>query len=236
MKTVAVLLVFAAAALPGSLSGSEGISRATVMSLNIYGHATMPGAAPAYAALVEKHSVDVLAIQEGVWDWEIDDRMPTDYSRSETLHQALGDCWQRRYQVFVNHCKGFSIQQHERFDLADGPRATRTGEFAVIDGPPGRFALINVHWDHESATARAESVLQTARAAQTGLPVVVLGDFNAPCQGEQVERLAVTGGLERIVDGGIDCILVRRMGAEGNRLEAAPSDHPAVLARIDPRD
>ncbi len=50
-----------------------------VMSLNLYGWATMPGAAPDYAALIEAQSVDVLGIQEGNWDWEIEG-WPTDYS------------------------------------------------------------------------------------------------------------------------------------------------------------
>ena len=213
-------------------AGDTSTTGTLVMSLNIYGYATMPQAAGDYARLVNRQGVDVLVIQEGVQDWQLDSDLPTDYERAAELHKALGACWEREYQVFVNSCSGYSLHDHQRFDLADGPNATRTGEMGVVHGPDGRFLVVNLHWDHESAEAREVSVEQTARTVATDLPVLVAGDFNTQCSGEQVSKLAEQAGLQLAVDGGIDCILVRGLQADGEAVNAAPSDHPAVLARI----
>ena len=203
----------------------------SIMTLNIYGHATMPDQAPAYAGLIAEQEVDVLAIQEGVDDWRIGLERPVDYSRAETLHEVLGQCWQRQYQVYVNGCRGYSISRHEHFDLADGPNAVRTGERAVIVGPRGSFELFNLHWDHGSETARAD---QTAEAVMDGttLPRVVAGDFNSDCTSAVVGRMAKMAGLTLVADGGIDCIFVNGLTGEGQVVDASPSDHPAVLFRV----
>ena len=202
-----------------------------VMSLNIYGWATMPGAAPDYAALVAAQNVDVLGIQEGSWDWEIEG-WPTDYSRSEQLHAALGECWQRQYQIFVNSCRGTELDSHRRFDLTDGPRAVRTGETALVSKSGTQIAFINIHWDHESGPARAASAIETADEADLhkGTPTVVLGDFNCDCASADVTTLRSRGEMALVVDGGIDCILARDLTGSGAALDATPSDHPAVVA------
>ena len=215
-----------------SLAEDASTTGTLVMSLNIYGYATMPQAAGDYARLANGRGVDVLLIQEGVQDWHLDHDLPTDYERAGELHKALGECWERSFQVFVNRCSGYSLHDHRRFDLADGPNATRTGETGVVHGPEGRFLVINLHWDHESEEAREASVAQTANAATTDLPVVAAGDFNTQCSGEQVSKLAEQAALQLAVDGGIDCLLVRGLRADGEAVSAAPSDHPAVLARI----
>jgi len=202
-----------------------------VMSLNIYGWATMPGAAPDYAALIEAQNVDVLGIQEGNWDWEIEG-WPTDYSRSEQLHAALGECWQRRYQIFVNTCRGTELDSHRRFDLTDGPRAVRTGETALVTKSGTQIAFINIHWDHESAPARAASAIETAAEADrhSGTPTIVLGDFNCDCSSADVSTVRSRSEMTLVVGGGIDCILARHMTGSGRSLSGAPSDHPAVIA------
>ena len=213
---------------PGSLSSPQALR---VMSLNIYGWATMPDSAPEYAALIEAQSVDVLGIQEGNWDWEIEG-WPTDYSRSEQLHAALGDCWQREYQIFVNTCRGTELDSHRRFDLTDGPRAVRTGETALVTKSGKKVAFINIHWDHESAPARAASAIETAAEANLhrGTPRIVLGDFNCECTSVDVSAVRNRGRMELVVDGGIDCILARDITGSGTSFNAAPSDHPAVAA------
>lgn len=207
-----------------------------VMSLNIYGHATMPDAAPAYASLVDDHEIDVLGIQEGVQDWQIEG-LPTDYSRSEALHAALGECWARKYQVFVNTCRGVELLQHRRFDLTDGPNATRTGESALIRVRGLEIAFIDVHWDHESLPARIASVDETAEAAMAfpNHPTIVLGDFNSRCDGEQVRSLGDQADLQLIVSAGIDCILASHADGRGRWIDASPSDHPAVMADLEPK-
>lgn len=202
-----------------------------IMSLNIYGWATMPRAAPEYAALVETHNVDVVGIQEGNWDWEIEG-WPTDYSRSEQLHAALGECWQRQYQIFVNTCRGAALDSHRRFDLTDGPRAVRTGETALVTKSGTQVAFLNVHWDHESAPARAASAIETAAEANLyhSLPTLVLGDFNSDCTSADVRTLRRRAEMELVVDAGIDCILARGISGSGISFSAPPSDHPAVVA------
>jgi endonuclease/exonuclease/phosphatase (EEP) superfamily protein YafD len=202
-----------------------------VMSLNIYGWATMPDSAPEYAALIEAQDVDVVGIQEGNWDWEIKG-WPTDYSRSEQLHAALGECWERRYQIFVNTCRGATLDSHRRFDLTDGPRAVRTGETALVTKSATQFAFINIHWDHESAPARAASAIETAAEAARyrSTPTIVLGDFNCDCTSADVTTLRDLGVMALVVDGGIDCILARDIAGSGAAIDATPSDHPAVVA------
>jgi hypothetical protein len=226
------------------MAGSAGASNSSelpalpttlrVMSLNIYGWATMPDSAPEYAALVEAQEIDVLGIQAGNWDWEIEG-WPTDYSRSEQLHAALGECWERTYQIFVNSCRGATLDSHRRFDLTDGPRAVRTGEAALITKAGAQIAFINIHWDHESAPARAASALETAAEVNRyeDIPTVVLGDFNCDCTSDDVSTLRARGGLDLVVDGGIDCILARNASGSGAAIDASPSDHPAVVATID---
>jgi endonuclease/exonuclease/phosphatase family metal-dependent hydrolase len=201
------------------------------MSLNIYGWATMPEAAPDYAALIEAQGIDILGIQEGVDDWQIEG-WPTDYSRAEQLHAALGSCWQRRFQIFVNTCRGTVLDSHERFDLADGPNAVRTGEVELVTKSGTLVAFLNVHWDHESATARTASATETAAEANLHLtiPTLLLGDFNSDCTGSDVSTVRNRSGLDLVVSGGIDCILARGIAGSGTSFSAEPSDHPAVAA------
>jgi endonuclease/exonuclease/phosphatase family metal-dependent hydrolase len=203
------------------------------MSLNIYGWATMPDAARDYAALIEAHDVDILGIQEGVQDWQIQG-WPTDYSRAQQLHAALDDCWQRRFQIFVNTCRGAILDSHRRFDLTDGPNAVRTGEVALVSKSGTQVAFINVHWDHESASARAASAVETAAEANLhrGMPTFVLGDFNSDCTDDDVSFVRSHGGMDLVVDGGIDCILARDLAGSGRSFSAAPSDHPGLAAKF----
>lgn len=234
LRTLIVFPLLISMLVPAEASEPLTEGHATVMSLNIYGYKTMPREAGAFASLVKRYAVDVLAIQEGVDDWRIDMEWPEDYSRSEVLLEALGDCWERQFQVYANHCRGFSIEDHERFDLADGPNAVRTGEKAIIAATSGRFTLVNVHWDHQSESSRRTAARQTADAvgAGSGLPVVVLGDFNSPCIGPTVQGMVGEASLQTTVDGGIDCIFLRGIEGVGEVVDASPSDHPAVLVRL----
>jgi hypothetical protein len=172
------------------------------MSLNIYGWATMPGAAQDYAALIEARAVDIVGIQEGVQDWQIQG-WPTDYSRAEQLHAELGDCWQRRFQIFVNTCRGAVLDSHKRFDLTDGPNAVRTGEVALVTKSGTQVAFLNVHWDHESASARAASAGETAAEANLhwSIPTLVSGDFNSDCTGSDVSTVLSRGVVQRCAVG-----------------------------------
>lgn len=204
-----------------------------VLSYNIYGHATMPQEAATYAAKINSLDIDVLGIQEGVHDWQVPSP-PTDYSRAEALQGALNagqDCWDRRFQVFVNTCRGGSFVSHERFDLTDGPNAVRTGEVATLEKGGRQLTLLDVHWDHENAAARAANASETASVAEESAdPVIVVGDLNTGCSGSEAMPLQTQGGLSLVVGSGIDCIFARGITGSGQEQDGAPSDHPAVLA------
>jgi hypothetical protein len=154
-----------------------------VMSLNVYGWKTMPKHSDDYAKLVAKHDINILAIQEGVEDWQLTTDMPTDYSRAKVLLSALGPCWKRSYQIFVNHCMGSRFIESGRFDLTDGPNATRTGEYALFEHNSIRIILINLQFDHEQQQTRILNMKETLAqlSSYNSYPQVVLGDFNQRC-------------------------------------------------------
>ena len=210
----------------------------TVMSLNIYGWATMPQSAGRYADLIRTRDPDAVGIQEGGQDWNIATSMPTDYRNAAALGEALGDCWERRYQLFVNTCKGNAFVSNRRFDLTDGPNATRTGESAVVEKDGWRYAVLTVHWDHESGAARIASAHETAAEVQAyvaeGLPVVVVGDLNAGCRGWEGKILLAEAELALIGNAGIDCIYAAGLAGTSETFDAAPSDHPGIDAVLAP--
>jgi len=205
-----------------------------LMSLNLYGWKTMPQHAEDYASLIRNQEISILVVQEGVDDWQIDTLMPTDYSRAISLLDSLGSCWQRQWQIFINHCNGVSFKQSKRFDLADGPNAVRTGEMATLNAAGQDLIVINVHWDHESLDTQITSARQVSNVIKqsNGHPTLLAGDFNRECLSAQ-QMIAQHIPLELAVDGGIDCIFTTGVHASGTRLDAPPSDHPAVIATID---
>lgn len=204
-----------------------------LMSLNVYGWKTMPQHAGQYAQLIQQENADIVLIQEGVDDWQLKVKMPVDYSRSNALQQALGQCWQRRWQMLINHCQGMSFINSERFDLADGPNATRTGETATIKTPMGKLTVLNVHWDHQSESIRQLSAQQTAKIMNQHLdsPQLLVGDFNSQCQ-QVHHQLSTHIKVNLIADGGIDCMFSNKVKAQSKTIPAPPSDHPAVVAYI----
>jgi endonuclease/exonuclease/phosphatase family metal-dependent hydrolase len=205
------------------------------MSLNVLGHETMPQSAGTYAALIEAQNVDIVGVQEGVQDWLLDTEMPTDYSRAEALGTALGEeCWERDYQVFINTCRGNAFSSFQRFDLTDGPNATRTGEEAVVTKDGKSYAFINIHWDHQSADARVASSSETANRANAhgGLPVIVLGDFNEGCGGGNPDGMRSSASMTLIHNAGIDCVFSKQAPGSGYIIDATPSDHNAVVAEL----
>jgi hypothetical protein len=206
-----------------------------VMSLNVWGYKTMPQEAPAYATLIKSQNVDVVGIQEGANDWQLSTAMPTDYSRAEALGAALGGCFERRYQVFVNVCRGNSIVGNERFDLSNGPNATRTGEAVTLRKGGKTFGFIDVHWDHQDANVNRANARETAARANgfAGTPVVVVGDFNTSCTGSNVEVMRTGASLRLDAKASIDCIFSRgTIRQTGFSTAGGPSDHPTVVAEL----
>ena len=71
----------------------------------------------------------------------------------------------------------------------------RIATWAVLREPThgGRFAVLNTHFDHLGQEARANSAAMVAYWAKArvaaGLPVIVLGDFNAPPSSAPMLRL-----------------------------------------------
>jgi hypothetical protein len=205
------------------------------MSLNVYGWATMPQSAGAYADLIQSRDVDVVGIQEGVEDWLIGPVFPTDYSKANALGAALGQCWEQRYQIFINTCKGNSFVSNKRFDLTDGPNATRTGESAIINKNGFQYAALTIHWDHQSATTRFANARETADEVNSfgAIPTVVVGDFNTGCSAAEVNTLVQDAGMQLIGNTGIDCIIAKGFTGTGQSFDASPSDHPGLEANLD---
>lgn len=211
----------------------------TVMSLNIYGWKTMPKHSVDYAALINSHNVDVLGIQEGVEDWQlkhpdIEGKLPTNYQRAITLNKSLGQCWQHRFQIFINHCQGNSFIESGRFDLTDGPNATRTGEYAVIEKTSKRYLLVNVHWDHESLVTQVANAEETAALLITmnEYPKILLGDFNSQCDSSEVLLVQSKAKMSLLKHAGIDCLFVKGITGKAIKIVAEPSDHPAIVATL----
>ena len=206
------------------------------MSLNVFGHETMPQHANDYAGLIKSRDPDIVGIQEGVNDWRIGPVMPTDYSRADALGAALGECWEQRHQIFVNTCKGNRFVNNRRFDLTDGPNATRTGESAVIDKTGFQYAAVNIHWDHESGDARMANARETAAEvnSHSGMPVVVVGDFNTSCTGGEANTMMDEAGMALVGNAGIDCIVTRGLSGSSQIFDGSPSDHDGLDATLNP--
>jgi endonuclease/exonuclease/phosphatase family metal-dependent hydrolase len=206
----------------------------TVMSLNIYGWKTMPKHSDDYATLIKSHNVDILGIQEGVEDWQLKTKLPTDYQRAITLKNSLGQCWKHKYQIFINHCQGNRFIESGRFDLTDGKNATRTGEYAVIEKLSNRYLLVNVHWDHESIDTRIANAKETSYQLNQikKYPTILLGDFNSACDSEEASIVQKKSEMVLLKNAGIDCLFVKGITGKAKGIAAYPSDHPAIVATL----
>lgn len=229
MRINLLLVIFVWVLISGCSASAKNLK---VMSLNIYGWQTMPKHSQDFANLIQWENVDILGIQEGVDDWQLESKFPTDYQRSIWLNQSLGDCWQRRFQIFVNQCKGNELIEEGRFDLTDGPNATRTGEYAVVKNGGIQYLIVNVHWDHESTHTQRLNATETSNFIDQmqSYPTILLGDFNARCDGKIVSQILEVTTMKLLHSGGIDCIFVRGLEGVAYQLSGYPSDHPAVVA------
>ncbi|WP_440904332.1 endonuclease/exonuclease/phosphatase family protein [Catenovulum sp. SX2] len=204
------------------------------MTLNIYGWKTMPQSARTYADFIKEQGIDILAVQEGADDWKIPTQFPSDYSRAIALANALGECWTRHFQIFVNSCSGVAVDSSYRFDLPNGPNATRTGEVVSVRIRDIAFNVINVHWDHQSHKSKQASANVTAQYIKPNIATIVLGDFNANCRGTLLENFAEMNRLSLAAADNIDCIFVSEnfRSVFSRVLKAEPSDHNAVSLRV----
>ena len=212
----------------------------TVMSLNIYGWKTMPEHSDDYAKLINMHNVDILGIQEGVEDWQLKggdidgSKLPTNYQRSITLKKSLGQCWEHKFQIYINHCQGNRFIESGRFDLTDGPNATRTGEYAVIEKLNNRYLLVNVHWDHQSIDTRIANANETSDQLHqiNEYPKILLGDFNSACDSKEATIVQKKSEMVLLKNAGIDCLFVKGLKGKAKEIVAYPSDHPAIVATL----
>lgn len=211
----------------------------TVMSLNIYGWKTMPAHSDDYAELIKDNQVDIVGIQEGVEDWQLKENdiynnLPTNYQRALTLKKSLGQCWRHKFQIFINHCQGNRFIDSGRFDLTDGPNATRTGEYALIEKANRRYYIVNVHWDHESIATRVANAEETSAQlnAMKQYPKILLGDFNTRCDSREVALVQSKAKLTLVKNAGIDCLFVKGLTGKATKISAYPSDHPAIVASL----
>ncbi|MCO4800202.1 MAG: endonuclease/exonuclease/phosphatase family protein [Colwelliaceae bacterium] len=225
-----------------TLASTNGIANTksldlAVMSLNVYGWKTMPQHSADYADIIKKYKIDVVGIQEGVDDWQLKSHQPTDYSRSTALKESLGECWQHIFQIFINQCSGIKFVDSGRFDLTDGPNATRTGEFAIISKADNKYLLVNIHWDHESQVTRIANANETAELINKNnqYPTILLGDFNSSCFGDEVSIVQSKTKMSLFANAGIDCLLIKGLSGHSKTINAYPSDHPAIIATLKPK-
>jgi endonuclease/exonuclease/phosphatase family metal-dependent hydrolase len=217
-----------------NLFAETAFEEITVMSLNIYGWKTMPEHSKDYGELVNSHKIDILGIQEGVEDWKLKSKLPTNYERSITLQQSLGECWLHKFQIFINHCQGNAFIVSGRFDLSDGPNATRTGEYAVIEKSSTRYLFVNVHWDHESVDTRIANAEETSMQLNRIdlYPKILLGDFNSRCDGKEASIVQSKAKMTLLKNAGIDCLFVKGLSGKAKKITAYPSDHPGIVATL----
>ena len=238
-KNILLLSLISASTLSTETLAEAVSEEITVMSLNIYGWKTMPEHSNDYAQLIKHNKVDILGIQEGVDDWQleesdIDNKLPTNYQRALTLNKSLGQCWRHKFQIFINHCQGNRFIDSGRFDLTDGPNATRTGEYALIEKAHKRYFIVNVHWDHERIATRIANAEETSDQLNEmkQYPKILLGDFNTRCDSREVALVQSKVKLTLLKNAGIDCLFVKGLTGKATKISAYPSDHPAIVARL----
>ncbi len=210
-------------------------SELTVLSYNIEGHA---GHSPyAQAQAIIKSNAGVVGLQEGVNDWQIGPpgTWPWDYSRTDRIVNSLNEqtgLWDNRYQMIIKTdvCE---FIDYGRFDLTDGPKAVRTGEWAILrlKATGKQFLFVNLHWDHQSANSanRNETIgWITDFNATRNLPVVITGDFNRSVNSIGYEPYGFTISHSAWVDG----ILTKGMATQRYGSFEAPSDHNSVWAEL----
>ena len=239
VKLFLLVCLFTSSSLLTSTLAETSPEAITVMSLNVYGWKTMPEHSDDYAQLINRHYVDILGIQEGVEDWQLkqndlNSKLPTNYQRAMTLKKSLGQCWQRKFQIFINHCQGNNFIESGRFDLTDGPNATRTGEYAVIEKLNKRYLIVNVHWDHESVATRIANAEETSAQLNkiSRYPKILLGDFNSHCNGREASLVRSKTKMTLLKNAGIDCLFVKGLTGKAQKIVANPSDHPAIIAKL----
>jgi hypothetical protein len=212
----------------------------TVMSLNLYGWKTMPAHSNDYAKLIKRHNVDILGTQEGVDDWQFqgndldNNDLHTNYQRAITLKKSLGQCWQHKFQIYINYCQGNRLVESGRFDLTDGPNATRTGEYAVIEKLNSRYLFVNVHWDHESIVTRIANAEETSTQLNkvNQYPKILSGDFNSACDSKEALIVQKKSKLFLLKNAGIDYLFVKDRTGKAKAIVAYPSDHPSIVATL----
>jgi endonuclease/exonuclease/phosphatase family metal-dependent hydrolase len=233
-----IILIIASNIFTQALAKSSNKS-IKVMSLNIYGWKTMPKHSVDYAQLIKSHKIDILGIQEGVDDWQLKvvdlkNGLPTNYKRASRLKTSLGECWRHQFQIFINFCQGNRFVETGRFDLTDGPNATRTGEYAVIEKNNSRFLFVNVHWDHESTSTKIANAEETGSLLNkfNHYPKILIGDFNSHCDSSVVSVMQSKAEMVLLKSAGIDCLFVNGITGNAEQIKAPPSDHPAIIATL----
>ncbi len=121
------------------------------------------------------------------------------------------------YSALLIRRERFTVEESGTFWLSDTPetpgstswgnRIPRVCTWAVLeDRSTGRrFAVFNTHLDHESQPSRERStalILERIGAAAAGLPVLVMGDFNAGEDNPALTPLRSAGFVDtyRVVD------------------------------------
>lgn len=215
------MLALAACAAAGTRASRDTAAPLRVMSFNIrYGTADDgPNAWPLRRELVhatvERADADILGVQEAL-RFQLDEllaRAPA-YQRVGVGRDDGVDAGE--FSAILYRASRLAVAQQGTFWLSDSPevpgsmhwgnRITRIATWArFLDRRSGDSLLVlNTHWDHESQPSRERSaalIRHWLAGHAAGLPVLVMGDFNAGEQNPAFRALvADTGPAPRLGD------------------------------------
>lgn len=215
------MLALAACAAAGTRAPGDTAAPLRVMSFNIrYGTADDgPNAWPLRRELVhatvERADADILGVQEAL-RFQLDEllaRAPA-YQRVGVGRDDGVDAGE--FSAILYRASRLAVAEQGTFWLSDSPevpgsmhwgnRITRIATWArFLDRRSGDSLLVlNTHWDHESQPSRERSaalIRDWLAGHAAGLPVLVMGDFNAGEQNPAFRALvADTGPAPRLRD------------------------------------
>lgn len=154
------------------------------------------------ANLIKSYDVDIIGTQEGLsgqvydlanrlsnWDW---------YSVGRTNGKSKGE-----FAAIFYKKKIFDVSSKGTYWLSQTPYQPSIGwdanDYRIASwlilrhkASDKEFFVLNTHFDHKGYTARSESaklILSELRKLPKGLPVIIMGDFNAPANSTPINTL-----------------------------------------------
>lgn len=155
------------------------------------------------ASMIRFHQADVVAVQEAYtgmladlmqrlpgWQWAGEETAPGGAINAVMWRQA-------RASLLRHETVWLGPPQAPGWDAAFARNATVA---RMADAQGREFTLVNAHFDHQGAKARAESALILGTLAASQDRVLVVGDFNCEPGAGPLEMLARKGNLRHAAE------------------------------------